>query len=77
MPSGRIIKWLGASLFAAALIGCGAEEGAPPPKAGEVPPPPSEAAKAFQKPANPPKGKTGALHSSPNPLRDRPASSYS
>lgn len=54
----RIGRWLGASLLVASLVGCG-EEGAPPPKAGEVPKPPEDGAKLFQRPAKPPSGKAG------------------
>ena len=68
MRTARIGRWLGASLVAASLIGCG-EEGAPPPKPGVVPAPPPEGAKLFQKPEKTPRGKTGALHDSPDPLR--------
>ena len=77
MRTGRIAHLLGASLVAAMLSGCGAEQGAPETPNAPAPPPPADAAKLFQKPGAPSaKGKTGAVDSSPNALRNPSGCSY-
>jgi hypothetical protein len=77
MRTGRIAHLLGSLLVAAMVSGCGGEEGPPPIAPGApVPTPPPDAGKMFQKPSQLPKAKTGAVHSSPNALRNPSGSSH-
>ena len=55
MRMGRIGCWICAAAVAVTGIGCGGEEGAPPPKPGApAPEPPSDAKKLFEKPKTAP-----------------------
>jgi len=61
MRMGRIGCWVCAAAVTVTAIGCGSEEGAPPPKPGPPPEPPAEAKKLFEKPKTVPTGKTGQV----------------